>query len=134
MSDLTEPAELNELTEDQCIEVLPMIKDWDPGLRLRFVHGMNQLSSCSVPEPDLAKLIGMVIICCEKHVPHVHIRLKPVAAEIARANDACEESIAAILSPALPGCLDVFVYASGQEVVFSMPLARHEFLFIGTRH
>ena len=122
------------LTEADCIACLPIIETWEPALRARFVEGVAKLAGCSCPEPDLAVLIGMVLICCPDHASEVRILRKREAAIEALANGVHEDTIAAILSPAMPGYLDVFVFARDKELVFAMPVADHSFELIGTRH
>ncbi len=122
------------LTVARVTEWLPQIAEWDRGLREALVLALGRLNGCTAPEPDLAALIGAIIICCEDHEPNVRILRKTDCANEARANGVDEETIAAILSPAVPGGLDVFVFAGQYELVFSLPITDPSFTVLGTVH
>lgn len=110
------------MSEKDIVEGLPFTQDWSAERRALLVQGMNQLQATVVRGPQ-ESLIGVIIINPGDEL-ETRVIPKEQCHEQGKLWELGKEELGAIVSPSLPGQLDVLLLAYGLTVVFCVPVLK----------
>lgn len=111
------------MTEQELVDLLPILRDWSPELRAQFVEGIDQLHGVALfgrERPDIAQMIGVILMANDGVDTRIITKANCIERGIAFGFE--PDLIEALASvPVEPGTIAVLCLGGGHELIFNLP-------------